>query len=67
MSDDFLKTTKKGLWKEFRGYFLRKEEKQKKKSGKGYLRVKEVKKSFQDECFREKRREKIRKMTLSKA
>ena len=67
MSDDFLKTTKKGLWKKFRGYFLRKEEKEKKKCVKGYLRVKEVKESFQDECFREKRREKIRKMTLSKA
>lgn len=61
MSDDFLKTTKKGLWRKFRDYFLRKEEKQKKKSGKGYIRVKEVKESFQDECFREKRIAKIRK------
>lgn len=45
MSDDFLKTTKKGLWRKFRGYFSRKEEKQKKKSGKGYIKVKEVKES----------------------
>ena len=61
MSDDFLKTTRKGLWRKFRDYFLRKEEKQKKKSGKGCIRVKEVKESFQGECFREKRTAKIRK------
>lgn len=31
LSDDFLKTTKKGLWRKFRDDFLRKEEKKRRK------------------------------------
>lgn len=56
MSHDLInKTTKKGLCRKFRGHFLRKEEKQMKKREKVYVRVKEVKKSFQDECLRGKK------------